>query len=701
MKKYFIILFFLLEFVNLKGQEILLNENFQNWNPQPIAKFLYPPINKKLSNGQSGIFRGSMFSVFPNRDAEYEGMEAENTHSTNGCLALSFNGAFLQLPDLISIGRLSINANSFTDQSSFKLQVFNSHNWVDIPGTQTKLAKNVIKQFTYDLNFPSNTTIRIYSNQNDSIKIWDIQVSSYSSKIPRLKTPENVSVSNKQSTGFQMNWTPVENANGYEVRLYNNTGIVKVINLDGQQTHHLPVGDLLSGIKYSYSVISKGNNITYTDSYAKSDTLDFVLPNQSAKTGPKIIFKFDDIHVNKGYCASMPTIKYLASEKIKASYGVIAAICDSTSDDLFNPYLNMLNDDGDNLIEIWNHGYDHKTFNSLPEFRGTGYTYQKTHLENADQQVLKNFGIQMTTLGTPWNESDTVTNRVMSENPNYKVFLCTQGQPVPAISSGILALNHFVYMEYDTGKPDFNVFLYNYNFWKEKYPDYMVIQGHPNFWDPNSPYLPELKRIIEFLKNQGCDFVLPYEYYISQALLPPSDLKSYYDNGKKIKLLWKNNSDLEDFTKVERSTDLKNWKVRGVCNKDSVSFTDTDVSTDTVSYFYRISAIKKNQSKYSSILQVNITNTNLIDSNLYYNHIKIYPNPCKQDIRIQFDMKTPETVRCDIYNAQGELIKNLFDENFSQGISNHPYSLNLEPGVYYCRFYTGYNTYSSKLIVSD
>lgn len=38
---------------------------------------------------------------------------------------------------------------------------------------------------------------------------------------------------------------------------------------------------------------------------------------------------------------------------------------------------------------------------------------------------------------------------------------------------------------------------------------YIVLQGYPNLW--NEDRIQEFILIIEFLKSQGCDFILPSE----------------------------------------------------------------------------------------------------------------------------------------------------------------------------------------------
>ena len=223
---------------------------------------------------------------------------------------------------------------------------------------------------------------------------------------------------------------------------------------------------------------------------------------------PKIILKLDDLFVKEGICACAPTFEYLMQNQIKAGFGAIANRSDSTALETLSPYLNATNTKGEKLFEIWNHGFDH----IRPEFSGTGYEYQKNHFEEADQLLKKLLGIQMHSFGTPFNGSDSVTNRVVSENLSYKVFMFSRVKPT--VANSIMYLDNRVNIEKGTGNPEFALFMENYGKYRDKYTDYMVLQGHPNLWTPEK--LEQFRKIIDFLISEGCEFVLPFEYYQSQ-----------------------------------------------------------------------------------------------------------------------------------------------------------------------------------------
>lgn len=222
---------------------------------------------------------------------------------------------------------------------------------------------------------------------------------------------------------------------------------------------------------------------------------------------PKIILKLDDIGVKKSVLQCRPTLEYIVQKNLKAGLGIIAGRNDSTTFATLKPYLSATNSKGEKLFEVWHHGLDH----SKTEFKDSTYEFQKAHFEQADKLIKKLLDIQMHTFGTPYNASDSTTNKVIAENPNYSVFLYSSKKPVQ--KNGVLYLDNRVNMEKGTGNPEFDFFIENYGKVKAKYNDYLILQGHPNMWTPEK--LEQFGKIIDFLVSEGCEFILPYDYYLS------------------------------------------------------------------------------------------------------------------------------------------------------------------------------------------
>ena len=223
-----------------------------------------------------------------------------------------------------------------------------------------------------------------------------------------------------------------------------------------------------------------------------------------SKVGVKIILKLDDFQAKKDSCPCIPTLNFLMERQIKAGFGAVANRFDSTALNVLRPYLNATNRKGEKLFEVWHHGLNH----AKTEFKDSTYQYQKSHFEQANKLVKKYLGIQMHTFGTHYNASDSITNQVVSEDPNYKVFLYSS--IVPKVDNGIFYMDHRVNVENGTGKPEYEFFKADYNKKKESYTDFMVLQAHPNGWTPEK--LNQFTQIIDFLISEGCEFVLPYEY---------------------------------------------------------------------------------------------------------------------------------------------------------------------------------------------
>ena len=219
----------------------------------------------------------------------------------------------------------------------------------------------------------------------------------------------------------------------------------------------------------------------------------------------KIVLKLDDLAVENNDVKCRETFMLLKKKQIKAGFGIIPARCDSSTKEILQPFLQAKNDKNEDLFEIWHHGLDHVR----PEFEGTGYAYQRKHFQDADKWVAENLGIQMRSFGTPYNASDSITNRVISENSNYKVFMFSK--VVPEDTKRLTYLGNRTNMENGTGNPEFDYFKENYYKNKEKFTNYMVLQGHPNMWTADK--LEQVELILDFLISKNCEFVLPFELH--------------------------------------------------------------------------------------------------------------------------------------------------------------------------------------------
>jgi hypothetical protein len=328
-----------------------------------------------------------------------------------------------------------------------------------------------------------------------------------------LPAPAVGTASNIAGKTFTANWTPVENAAGYTVMVYTGTTFVDSTVVSGQASASATVANLIPELTYTYKVRARSDGVNHTNSVLSAASSAFTLLSATIPANSlKVILKLDDLGVLNSVLACSSALDYMVANKIKFGMGAIAVRFDATAPGVLAPYINAVNDQGEKLMEIWHHGYDHSRDNPTGtwEYRGRPYADQKASFENADQLIKDLLGVQMKSFGTPYNQSDAVTNTVISENSNYKVMMFSS---VKSTTNGITYLDNRVNMENGTGLAEYSFFVKNYNNAKGNYSNYMILQGHPNFFTAGSNNLEQFKLILKFLVSEGVEFVTPYEYY--------------------------------------------------------------------------------------------------------------------------------------------------------------------------------------------
>lgn len=195
-----------------------------------------------------------------------------------------------------------------------------------------------------------------------------------------------------------------------------------------------------------------------------------------------------------------------ASRNVKVSIGII---CESLKEDQAG-YFKWLRDKKLNEgVEFWSHGWDHKRLGegrAISEFSGSGYEYQKKHLTDSQEFLQKVLGQPGAALGTPWNEFDRDTVRVVNEDKNLRLFF---GHKAGVFESGKVVVRMLQSEADGTGKPNFEKFKALYNS-KKAQLDVMALQFHPRGFDERS--FNEYERILDFLLLEGWTFLRPREY---------------------------------------------------------------------------------------------------------------------------------------------------------------------------------------------
>ena len=83
---------------------------------------------------------------------------------------------------------------------------------------------------------------------------------------PKLTTPTASAASSATTSGFTANWTAVSNAQGYDVKVYQNASLIKTVNAAGQSASSVAVSGLTSSLPCSFTVTAVGDGISFSNS---------------------------------------------------------------------------------------------------------------------------------------------------------------------------------------------------------------------------------------------------------------------------------------------------------------------------------------------------------------------------------------------------------------------------------------------------
>lgn len=83
---------------------------------------------------------------------------------------------------------------------------------------------------------------------------------------PKLNTPPISDATDITGEGFTTHWTAVANAQGYVVKVYQNTTLIGSFVANGAATSALVITGLIPNTSYTYKVIAKGDGSNYSDS---------------------------------------------------------------------------------------------------------------------------------------------------------------------------------------------------------------------------------------------------------------------------------------------------------------------------------------------------------------------------------------------------------------------------------------------------
>ena len=224
------------------------------------------------------------------------------------------------------------------------------------------------------------------------------------------------------------------------------------------------------------------------------------------KKPPKIVLKLDDFVPSHGnvHPQWLKVADFAKKKKIKVNFGIIA---EKMADDCpgFVQWTKARHAAGN--IEFWNHGWDHAERQDngkrVMEFGGEPYEHQKKHMTDTNKLAREKLGFPFVSFGAPFNATDENTIKVLSEDPDIKVWM--YGDPKSPAGKKVLERSYAVSIENPTLIPNYGAFLEGYA--HNRGSEYFVMQGHPAGW--NDERWEQFVKIIDFLISQKAEFVFP------------------------------------------------------------------------------------------------------------------------------------------------------------------------------------------------
>jgi hypothetical protein len=184
------------------------------------------------------------------------------------------------------------------------------------------------------------------------------------------------------------------------------------------------------------------------------------------------------------------------------------------------------------------------------------------------------------------------------------------------------------------------------------------------------------------------------------TILPaPSDLVGLIVGPPSaIQLNWVDNSNDELGFAIERDSANSGFVLYDTVGTNNTSYIDTDVVLDTT-YIYRVFAftadtISSRSDTVHMVIPTDISENNMDITPTEYVIYQNYPNPFNPSTKIRFALPFESKVKLEIYNAIGELVKVLVNnEQMEVGYKEVEFNAsNIPSGVYFYRIIATNNT---------
>ena len=225
------------------------------------------------------------------------------------------------------------------------------------------------------------------------------------------------------------------------------------------------------------------------------------------KSAPAIILKLDDVTAS-GTRGNLPVpprwqrvVDFIEKEDIKASFGIIGFSLEQDNAAYFD-WIKNLQKKG--RIEFWHHGYrNRKGDDKTGEFEES-YEVQLESLKKTQKLAKEKLGIELKAFGPHWSGTTADTEKALAQIPELTMWFYGPKD------SKKFVFPRYLTIENPTFVPDFDKFkdIYERSAHAQKC---LALQGHPNAWDDKR--WDGFVKIIGFLKEKGCRFTTPSEYF--------------------------------------------------------------------------------------------------------------------------------------------------------------------------------------------
>lgn len=241
-----------------------------------------------------------------------------------------------------------------------------------------------------------------------------------------------------------------------------------------------------------------------------------------SKPAPVVMLKLDDLVRSKpGSTLAVSdhwqrVVAFLESQKLKASYGILAISLEGDCP----AYVDWLKKRVAAGSEIWLHGY--YAFGGIPtalkvngrtaEFVGGTAADQAVGINRSLKLVKEKVGVDIAAFGPHATPMDAATYEVLEGLPQIHAVWF---YPPPAgTKTSKLVIQRLMNLESPIFVPNYEKVKADFEQKRATLP-YVAVQGHPDTWDDAK--FENFKKVVSYLRDQGCKFVTISDYVASQA----------------------------------------------------------------------------------------------------------------------------------------------------------------------------------------